>query len=393
MELYYAKENNFLFSDRTHWMLMLEHIPAAIAVFDNDMKYIAVTQRWIKDYQLEGEQILGRSHYDLFPDVPQRWKDIHQYCLQGNVQTCEEDPFVRDDGSTVWIKWEIHPWLKSQQRIGGIVMFTEVITHRKALQQLNIDLEQRVNERTIELSVARDKAEAASRAKSEFLSLMSHELRTPLNAILGFGQVLESDPANPLNGAQKESVEEIIRSGQHLFSLIEEILDLSAIESGDLTVENGVVDLLELVKESVAVVSERARESAIQIFDHVRQHAPINVSADALRLRQVLVNLLINAIKYNKPAGIVDIRCELIHDNKLRLKVNDTGLGIQAADLDDIFLPFEKVVFKNSVIDGSGIGLPLCKRLTEAMGGCMGVKSAPGKGSTFWLELDLVQSD
>lgn len=389
MQLLSSQEDTSFLNDRTHWMLMLEHIPAAIAVFDTRLRYVAVTQRWVEDYELTEQNVLGRSHYDVFPDIPDRWREIHQHCLQGNIQRCEEDPFVRDDGSTVWIRWEIHPWHNPDQSVGGIVMFTEVITAQKNIQQLNQELEQRVLERTIELSAAKEKAESANQAKSDFLSLMSHELRTPLNAILGFSQILESDTNNALNKEQLASLSEISTAGQHLFKLIEELLDLSAVESGTLETNVEVIKPGFIIQNSLALVKEQAQKKHIQIFNHSNQHTDLPVKIDPLRLQQILVNLLSNAIKYNKQEGIVHLRSEIINENSLRLKVTDTGIGISQDHIEHIFQPFERVKEKNMSEEGSGIGLPIARKLATTMGCRMGVKSVPEKGSSFWIDIPI----
>ena len=387
MKLSLDKDIGFPFDREQHWSLLLEHFPAAVAVFNDKVEYVAATRRWLEDYKLEGQQVLGRSHYDVFPDIPQRWKDIHQHCLQGNTQSCDADPFKREDGGTVWIKWNIVPWYKQDKSVGGIIMFTEVITAQKELEFLNRDLEQRVAVRTRELSLAKEKAESANQAKSVFLSNMSHELRTPLNAILGFAQVLESDRHNPLNDAQQENVQEILRAGEHLFHLIEEVLDLSAIEAGHFTVEPESVDLCSIIIESVAFVRDRAKEKSVQIINKLERESDIKVTVDSLRLRQIMVNLLTNAVKYNREQGIINIKCEHVNDHLVRVLIADTGVGIADKDIDLIFEPFERAGQQNSQIEGSGIGLPLCKKLAAAMHCEIGVKSELGKGSTFWLDL------
>lgn len=390
MTLFSKNDRRFLFSDSQHWQLMLEHIPAAIAVFDTELRYLAATRRWIEDYKLQEQTVLGRSHYDVFPDIPQRWKDIHQNCLMGKVDSCDEDPFPREDGGTVWTKWEIQPWYQNDETVGGIIMFTEVITVQKELQQLNTELEARVIGRTRELTAAKEKAEAASQAKSDFLSHMSHELRTPLNAILGYAQLLENDPVTPPTEDQSENIDEILRAGRHLFTLIDEILDLSAIEAGKLSIVSGKATLQSIIRESLAMVKECAQRHAIEICNNVEACPEILVKTDTLRLRQILMNLLTNAIKYNKNKGCVMLKSKLIKNHFVRLSVSDTGQGIPESDIELIFQPFERSIQKHSQVEGTGIGLPLCKKLSEVMGCKIGVKSELDKGSEFWIDIPLV---
>ena len=388
--LFSTRDRNFLFSDEQHWQLMLENIPAAIAVLDNELCYVAVTQRWVEDYQLQEVDILGKCHYEMFPDIPQRWKDIHSNCLKGNVDSCKEDPFPREDGGTVWISWVIQPWYLSDMTVGGIIMFTEVITAQKELEQFNSELERRVEERTNELMLAKERAEAANRAKSDFLSHMSHELRTPLNAILGYAELMESDPNTLLNEDQAENIDEILRAGRHLFSLIEEILDLSSIEAGKLSIETDGVSLNRLVSESLSMVGERARRCGIELHNDIKIDPTIMLRTDERRLRQILMNLLTNAIKYNKDKGSVCLNARLLDKQYIRLMVSDTGQGIPQTDLELIFQPFERSIQKHSQIEGSGIGLPLCQKLAEAMGCTMGVRSELDKGSEFWIDVPVL---
>jgi PAS domain S-box-containing protein len=390
MALFSENDRRFLFGDdRQHWQLMLEHIPAAIAVFDSELRYLATTRRWLADYKLQDQVILGRCHYDVFPDIPQRWKDIHQNCLMGKTDSCDEDPFPREDGGTAWIKWQIQPWYQSDKTVGGIVMFTEVITAQKELQQFNLELETRVIERTRELSIAKEKAEAASQAKSDFLSHMSHELRTPLNAILGYTQLLESDSVSPPTEEQAENIDEILKAGRHLFTLIDEVLDLSAIESGSLPVISGKASLQCIILESLSMVKECAQRHAIELHNNIEACPKIVVKTDTLRLRQIVMNLLTNAIKYNKNKGCVRLKSELVNNNHVRLSISDTGQGIPASDIEIIFHPFERSIQKHSQIEGTGIGLPLCKKLAEAMDCKIGVKSELDKGSEFWIDIPL----
>ncbi|MDH5446700.1 MAG: ATP-binding protein [Gammaproteobacteria bacterium] len=387
MTLFASDRPEFLFQDQNHWELMLKHIPAAIAVLDNELRYVAATQRWVDDYKLNDQEVLGKTHYEIFPDIPQRWKDIHSNCLQGNSQHCEADPFPREDGGTVWIRWEIQPWYLKDNSVGGIIMFTEVITAQKELEQLNAELEQRVVERTYELNLAKEKAEAASQAKSEFLSHMSHELRTPLNAILGYGQLLETDPVQPLNEDQLENLKEIIGAGNHLLRLINDILDLSAIDAGRLDMAREKVSLHGLVKEALAMVSDNASRANIKLIDESESHGDVSICADKGRLLQIMINFLSNAIKYNVPNGKVSVDSQVRGDEFFRLTVKDTGQGIPENDLKQIFEPFERSIQKHSQIEGTGIGLPLCQKLATAMGYSIGVKSILGQGSEFWIDI------
>lgn len=231
---------------------------------------------------------------------------------------------------------------------------------------------------------AKEQAEAASRAKSDFLSSMSHELRTPLNAVMGFAQVLEIDEG--LTEDQLDSVRTIRRSGQHLLRLINEILDLARIESGRLELSIEDVGLAELFAESGALVTPLAanRDVAVQF---VRKPSATAVRGDRTRLNQVLVNLLSNAVKYNCRSGSVVVTALPRGDGMIRISVADTGNGIPAEKLAQLFTPFNRLGAENTEIEGTGIGLVIAKRLIEGMGGRIGVDSSVGAGSAFWFDL------
>ena len=232
---------------------------------------------------------------------------------------------------------------------------------------------------------ARDEAERANRAKSEFLSSMSHELRTPMNAILGFAQLLETDSA--LNADQEDNVNEILKGGRHLLELINEVLDLAKIETGRVDLSLEPVPCASVVKEAINLVKPIADKQGISLeWDTC---ADIMLRADRMRFKQVLINLLSNAVKYNKPHGAVRLEAFALDNNRARLQVIDTGPGIPAAHLADLFQPFQRIGAEQSEVEGSGIGLVISKRLIEMMGGSIGVESQVGQGSTFWIELPL----
>ncbi len=235
------------------------------------------------------------------------------------------------------------------------------------------------------LKEAKEAAERANRAKSEFMSRMSHELRTPLNSVLGFAQILEMelDSADAL-----EMVGYIHNSGKYLLELINEVLDISRIEAGHISVMIEPVALKELEHECLELVTPQANELGITI--HTGSTSDVQVLADQQRLKQVLLNLLSNAIKYNRPHGTVTLDCTL-KAGKVRLSVTDTGPGINPELRDRLFTPFDRLDAESSGIEGTGLGLALSKGLTEAIGGTLGVDSVVGQGSTFWIELPVAE--
>ena len=228
---------------------------------------------------------------------------------------------------------------------------------------------------------AREEAERANREKTAFLGRMSHEVRTPLNSILGFAQLLVDD----VDGAERQSVERILRAGNHLRQLIDDILDLSSIEAGETAMTIETVELRMAIEESIALMEPLGRRAGVRIVRHDAPDAPIAVRADAQRLKQVLLNLISNAIKYGGADSEVIVRVEAA-DDRARISVIDTGPGIGQEHLEKLFTPFERGSARGSGIEGSGLGLALTKNLVETMGGQIGVDTGPG-GSTFWLLL------
>lgn len=240
-----------------------------------------------------------------------------------------------------------------------------------------------------ELLEAKNEAEKANLAKSEFLSRMSHELRTPMNSILGFAQLLEMSELSP---KQKKGVAHILNNGRHLLDLINEVLDIAGIEAGRQTLNSEIILLSGIIREVVENFLVTAGKRQIKIdYDHTigTMHC---VKADRLRLKQVLINLLNNAIKYNNAGGRITIHSEIRETtlqgtNCVRISVTDTGMGIRPEDIGKLFQHFERIGAERTETEGSGLGLMIVKKLTEAMGGSVGVESEPGKGSTFWVEL------
>jgi signal transduction histidine kinase len=233
---------------------------------------------------------------------------------------------------------------------------------------------------------AKREADRANTAKSEFLSRMSHELRTPLNAILGFGQLLQLDD---LAEEQAESVDHILRAGQHLLGLINEVLDLARIESGHLALSPEAVGVFEVIKDTVDLIGPLATERALRIQAPSPRECAWTVQADRQRLKQVLLNLASNAVKYNRHGGSIILTCHAGDDGRVRIAVADTGPGIPADKLPRLFTQFDRLGAEHSEVQGTGIGLVLAKRLAEAMGGALTVASVEGQGTTFTLELSL----
>ncbi len=238
------------------------------------------------------------------------------------------------------------------------------------------------------LSHATEVAEKASHAKSDFLSSMSHELRTPLNAILGFAQLVESGTPTP-TPSQRRNLDQILKAGWYLLSLINEILDLALIESGRLTLSQEPVSLTEVLLECQAMIEPQASHRGISMGFAPLEAAHF-VKADRTRVKQVLINLLFNAVKYNKPSGTVTVDYLLGPRDTIRINVRDTGLGLTDAQQAQLFQPFNRLGRESSKEEGTGIGLVVTKRLMELMGGTIGAESTLDAGSVFWIELPLI---
>jgi PAS domain S-box-containing protein len=277
---------------------------------------------------------------------------------------------VRPDGGIRWVHEEAATERDDAGRPVRLTGTVQDITERKRVEA--------------QILAAKEEAERASRAKTDFLSRMSHELRTPMNAILGFAQVLEMEA---LSHEQREYVTEIHKAGDHLLELINELLDLARIEAGRLATAIGPVPLSDVMREALRLLHPLLQQKEIKL----RNHCPPDmvVLADETRLRQIILNLLSNAAKYNHTGGQIIVDCHALDGNRLRLSVADTGIGIAREKLPSLFQPFERLDAEFSAIEGSGIGLALSKQLADLMGAELGVESIPARGSTFWLDLPL----
>jgi PAS domain S-box-containing protein len=307
---------------------------------------------------------------------------------------------LRGDGATIHVRQVIEPIRDADGAFGGRWFSTlQDVTGQKAaeiaVRRVNEALEERVRERTAqlersndELALAKADAERANGAKSEFLSSMSHELRTPLNAIIGFGQLLASAGTDEGGGDPQRAVfvDHIVDAGHHLLALINEILDLAQVESGRIEVRAERVELGALFAECEAMLAPSAAAAGVATAFSARPG--LAAHADRTRLKQVLLNLASNAIKYNRPQGRVAVVAERLGD-RVRIAVRDTGFGLTAAQLGALFQPFNRLGQEGGTTPGSGIGLVLTRRLAELMGGAVSVSSAPGEGSAFFVELPL----
>jgi PAS domain S-box-containing protein len=352
--------------------LLAENSTDVIARSSTDavIRYISPASRLLYGY--EPKDMIGRSGWEfIHPDDLVALR--HDVATRGArpVDATNEYRVKRRDGRYVWVEARSHA-LRDPVSREVIEFHTSVrdITERKQAEAA--------------VGRAREEAERANNAKSEFLSRMSHELRTPLHAILGFGELLGREI---LAEAQRDKLMQIFKAGHHLLDLVDEVMDLSRIERGELGVSLEPVHLGELVQETLAMVSPLASARSVTVAAPVAEDLDIHVLADRQRLKQVLLNLLSNAVKYNRERGEVRLACARAGSAKVRIEVADTGPGIADDELTRVFDPFERIGAEATDVEGTGLGLALSNRLVEAMSGQIGVESELGEGTTFWLEL------
>jgi PAS domain S-box-containing protein len=306
------------------------------------------------------------------------------------IEDIYELTYIRKDGSRFPAVVSVTALRDENKSIIGYLLIGTDNTARKAAEVERTRLDQVLRDKNVELESARQVADKANLAKSEFLSGMSHELRSPLNAILGFAQLMESGSPLP-TPAQKASIDQILRAGWYLLELINEVLDLALIESGRASLSVEPILLSDVLDDCQTMIEPTALNKNIHLhFPMLRAHC--FVAADRTRLKQVVINLLSNAIKYNREGGRVDVTCSERPLQRLRISVQDTGEGLSDRDISQLFQPFNRLGKENSTEEGTGIGLVVSKRLVEQMGGCVGVNSTVGMGSVFWIELALAGS-
>ncbi len=370
----------------------LESSPICSKIVDLDFNLQYMSYAGVKSLNIKNiEEFYGKPYpFYFYPESFQKvmTDNLTKVRDTGDITT-QVAAVVDLDGNELWFHSTLTPIRDDKGRVSYIIIISIDVTEQKlAEQELTVyreHLETLVDARTSELSIARDKAEHANEAKSEFLNSMSHELRTPLNSILGFSQLLESD--TNLISSQVEEVSEIRHAGKHLLELVNETLDLARIESGNFNLKFKEVNLQEVLNECLALVAPIAQDFEIEIPTSGNCIEPVSVYADHMRLKQVILNLLTNGIKYNRTGGRITIQWSRLITGKIRLSITDTGKGIASDRITDIFEPFNRLNEENNEVEGTGIGLTISKKIMLAMSGAINVESEEGKGSTFYLDL------
>lgn len=367
---------------------IVETVPSPLVVLSSDLKILTANYSFYDSFKVTPEETIGHFIYDLGNrqwDIP-RLRVLFEEILPNdtvfNGYEVEHD-FPGIGRKTIVLNArEIF-----RKNIGShiILLAMEDITDRKRAEAERTRLEQVLQDKNTELERATCAAEKANLAKSDFLSSMSHELRTPLGAILGFAQLMESGEPPP-TPAQTRSLDQILKAGWYLLDLINEILDLALIESGKLSMSLEPVSLAEVLRECEVMIEPQAQKHGIRVV-MVPADPSHFIKVDRTRVKQVLFNLLSNAIKYNSEGGTVTVESLLCSSEAIRVSVRDTGGGLDSGQLAQLFQPFNRLG-QDANVEGTGIGLVVCKRLVELMGGAIGVESSVGEGSVFWVELN-----
>ena len=324
------------------------------------------------------DELIGAPFKNYFTDPERAEAGIKRVLAENRITNYELTAHAKDGKETV-VSYNATTFHDRDRTLQGVFAAARDITERKLLDQA-------LHETNIKLESAKSVAEKANLAKSDFLSSMSHELRSPLNAILGFAQLIESG-SPPLTPRQKSNIDQILLAGWYLLDLINEILDLALIESGKLLLSLEPMSLNEVMSDCQAMIEPQAQKSGIQLtfpqFD-----CPYFVKADRTRVKQILINLLSNSIKYNRADGTVAVNYSANTAERIRISITDTGEGLSGENLAQLFQPFNRLGRETGTEEGTGIGLVVSKRLVELMGGAIGAESTVGKGSVFWIELN-----
>ncbi len=340
---------------------------------------LAHSDLWPKMHEVAGVPVVGRNHYEVVPDIPERWKEVHRRCLGGEVLSSEEDRLDQGDGRASYYRWAAHPWRTQDGQVAGLILSADRID---------------------DLVHARQGALEASRLKAEFLANMSHEIRTPMNGVLGMVELLLE---TALSAEQRDLATTIFDSGQALLTLIDDILDFSRIESGQSAIHPREFNLAAVLAEIAEIMVLPAQSKGIELLYDFPTDLAEQYEGDSGRIRQILLNLVGNAIKFTHQ-GEVWIMARALPDDappgpdgrqpNIRLSVQDTGIGIEEGRRLAIFESFTQGDGSSSrPHGGAGLGLSICHRLARLLGGSIGLVTTPGLGSTFHLDLPLVRCE
>jgi signal transduction histidine kinase/DNA-binding response OmpR family regulator len=379
---------------------LFEAAPGCFLVLDPDLTIVAVSDAYAAATLTERADIVGRPLFEVFPDNPDdvdadgvsnlraSLDRVRRHRVADTMAVQKYDiRLPESEGGG----WEVRYWSPVNTPVlgadGALTHIIHQVEDVTEFMQQTSRMEAEIVRRSHELQEANRELQAANDARGEFLSRVSHELRTPLTAILGFGELLSM---SDLPGEEQGWVSMMLPAGRHLLALLNDVLDVSRIDSGDLSLSLEPISIDALVGETVDVMRTLADSTGNRLDVDLGSTASAYVQADRQRLRQVLINLVSNAIKYNRPGGIATVAAVTLDDGRVRLSVTDEGAGLDAEQLTKLFVPFERLSAAQSGIEGTGLGLVLARRLTEVMGGALEVESTPGSGTTFFVTLRTV---
>ncbi|KKX49948.1 ATP-binding protein [Sphingobacterium sp. IITKGP-BTPF85] len=378
-----TSKNLYLELERKEAMLraFVDYVPASVAMFDRDFRYVSVSHQWMEDFHKDMDNILDQNLFDVFPNIPENRKNIYYDALEGkSYKNVDELIDVDDYEEPQHFNWEVRPWNLSDGSVGGIIIFTQNITESVAVN--------------LELKKAKELADLASKAKSEFLANMSHEIRTPLNGVIGFSDLLLK---TPLNDVQKQYLNYINESGSSLLNIINDILDFSKIESGKLELYIDKFNVYDLAHQVINVVLYQAQRKDVELLLNIEQGLPASIWVDEARIKQILINLLGNAVKFTEK-GEIELKIEKRSSDeskiKLRFSVRDTGIGIPVEKQQRIFDAFTQ---EDSSVSkrygGTGLGLTISNNLLKYMGSKLCLESELNKGSDFYFDLEIAYEE
>jgi PAS domain S-box-containing protein len=350
---------------------LAESAPVGILLTDPRGMCIYANTSWQNMTGLDQRRAAGAGWLEaIHPEDRDTFLDDWLEFVAHRAEFRHQCRYLHPNQEVIWVSCSaVHFKNEAGQTVGLLGTITDITEHKRL---------------EIQLRSSRDEAERANRVKSDFLSRMSHELRTPLNAILGFGQLLEMSAGN-LTEPQKEGIVYILTGGGQLLELIEDVLDFTRIDSDHVTLDIQRANTGELIRRALAMAAPMAEKAGLTLTSPTG--AVPDILTDAARLLQVLTNLLSNAIKYNRTGGTVRVLHEMLEDGMVRIAIQDSGVGIRPEHGSLIFEPFERVAHQDAFVSGTGIGLSICKRVMELLGGRIGFASEFGSGSTFWIDL------